>query len=142
MIDHPCSQCEAQAYDRAIICPALGVMSANRCKRIKAHDTESAFDMLYGLRRGAHNNKKEIKVKRPGIDKGTATWRTTRMLQGGISYLTLSKPKRRPARTVGLTSDSLASGAGGHNGRGTEDTGLPLAASGSENWRLAPELQA
>ena len=139
MTDYPCSQCEGRAYDRAIICPALGVMSANRCKRIKRHDTESAFDLLYGLRRGKHNKKTEIVVKRPGIDSN-AVWRTTKMLQGGISYLTLRKPQRRPAGAVGLTSDSLASGAKVDKGKGAKTADLPLAAS--ENWRFAPELQA
>jgi len=29
--NHPCRECKSVAFDRAIICPGLGVIAYNRC---------------------------------------------------------------------------------------------------------------
>ena len=118
MNDHPCQVCEAKAADRAIICPALGVIDANRCKRIKRLNADDAFERIYGLRQGAHNTRTEIKVKRTGMD--TQLYHPYKVLKGGLSILTTRKPKRRPAEGVGLTSDISAEGAREHALKGTE----------------------
>ena len=138
MNDHPCRECESKAADRAIICPALGVIDANRSKRIKRHTADDAFEMLYGLRQGRHNTRDSIKVKRTGLD--TERYHTYLVLKGGLSILTLRKPKRGPAESVGLPSDTSAEGARGEALKGVKEA-LLLPSTAQQNG-LAPELQA
>src|SRR3989304_617541 len=119
MNEHPCKVCQEKAADRAIICPALGVINANRCKRIKQHNADDAFNMLYGLRRGAHNTRIQIQIRRTGLDSDV--YKTYKVIKGGISLLTVRKPKRRPTGSVGLTSDTPVRGARDQALKGTEE---------------------
>ena len=139
MIDHPCERCEAKAIDRAIICPALGIIDANRCRRIKKHNADDAFDMLYGLRQGAHNTRESIKTRRDVRYMDSELYHIKQVFKGGLSYLTMRKPKRRPAKSIGLTSDALAEGARVETLLETEKA---LRCCLTDNSGLAPELQA
>ena len=61
---HPCQGCQPEYIDHATICPALGVIAAGRCKRIRHKPEDIAFDSLHGWAVNK-NKRKSIQLRSP-----------------------------------------------------------------------------
>ena len=113
--NHPCSQCEALAFDRAIICPALGVIAYSRCKRIKSAPCDKAFEKLYGMERASSNKRTEIKARRNLMHLDSKIYRIKSVTKDGSCDLAILKRQRGTSGIAGAQAGNLGIGvvAGG-----------------------------